>query len=279
MSSVAYEAVYKQIVDKMNNGEIPWRRPWALISPYNYKTKRKYSGINFLLLSIADYKDPRWFTYKQLQELGANVKKGQKSKQVIFWKIISKEDGGKTRTIPFLRYYNVFNVEQTEGYKFPKVGNDNQRIITGDDILSGYTDKPSVTYGGNVAAYVPAMDVIKMPHIAYFDNSNEFYSTLFHEMVHSTGHSKRLDRKTLNVRDSSSYSEEELVAEFGAAFLCNVAGIDNSTIDNSAAYIRGWLKAFADNPEMIVHAASKAQKAVEYILGKDDENIEEDVDN
>jgi antirestriction protein ArdC len=217
------------------------------------------------------YSDPRWLTYKQVTELGGTVKKGEKSRQIVFWQMLNKADSdGKQRSIPLLKYFNVFNWEQTEGLKSDEqVLNKNESIIEAEDIVENYTDKPETLYGYSFAGYIPPKDQVVMPKQDNFNSSAEFYSTLFHELAHSTGHKDRLNRKTVVEKasfGSADYSEEELVAEFTSAFLCNYAGIDN-TIENSGAYIQGWLKAFADKPEMIVQAASKAQKAADYILG------------
>jgi len=275
MKSVAYEAVCNQIIKKMEEGIIPWKKPWKCCRPCNAKTGRPYNGVNFFLLSMTDFGDNRWITYKQLQELGGNIKKGEKSTQVVFWQILNKDDNGKNKSIPLLKYFNVFNIEQTEGVEWEKVQVDNN--ITADEIIEGYTDKPKIIHSADDrACYSPKQDVVRMPLKEAFDNTNYYYATLFHELAHSTGHKDRLARKGITDTayfGDADYSEEELISELASAFLCNSAGIDNTTEQN-AAYLQSWMKAFKDNPNMIVHAASKAQKAADYILGMNEEKGE-----
>jgi antirestriction protein ArdC len=275
MKSIAHEAVFNQMMTLMEQGTIPWRKPWKNSTPRNGFTNRKYSGINFFILASTPYADERWLTYRQVKELGGEVKKGEKSKQIVFWNILSKEQDGKKKNIPLLKYFNVFNIMQTEGIKFTEEELKKleeirkSEIIEAEDIIEGYNDKPVTLLNHSYAFYSPLEDVVKMPHKTKFNSTEEFYSTLFHELAHSTGHEKRLNRKGIAQFDSFGtvqYSEEELIAEFTSAFLCNYAGIDN-TLENSTAYIQGWMQAFKNNPEMIVSCANKAQKAVDYILG------------
>jgi antirestriction protein ArdC len=267
MKNVAYEAVYNQIMAQMEKGIVPWRRPWKCARPCNAKTGRAYNGINFFLLTGADFSDNRWLTYKQLEELGGNVKKGEKSRQVVFWQILRKEEDGKPKSIPLLKYFNVFNVEQTEGVDWDKVEIEPNQ--TAEGIVNLYTGKPVVKHGGDRACYIPNKDEVHMPPMEAFNNTDNYYATLYHELVHSTGHKDRLNRKGVSETayfGDVNYSEEELIAEFGSAFLCNAAGIDN-TLEQSAAYLQSWMKTFKDNPNMIVSAASKAQKAADYMMG------------
>lgn len=275
MKSIAHEAVFNQIMDSLEKGVIPWRKPWKNSTPRNGLTNRKYSGINFFILSASGYADERWLTYRQVKELGGEVKKGEKSKQIVFWNILSKEQDGKKKNIPLLKYFNVFNIEQTEGIEFSKEDIEKlealrkAEIIEAEEIVNNYNDKPVTLFSHSFACYSPVEDKVKMPPKAQFLSTEAFYSTLFHEYAHSTGHEKRLNRKGITNFDSFGtlqYSEEELIAEFASAFLCNHAGIDN-TLENSSAYIQNWMKAFKNNPEMIVSSANKAQKAVDYILG------------
>ena len=271
MKTVAYEAVYNQIIKKMEDGIIPWKKPWKSYRPCNAKTGRPYNGVNFFLLSMTDFSDNRWITYNQLQELGGNVKKGQKSTQVVFWQILNKEEDGKKKSIPILKYFNVFNIEQTEGVEWSKV--EFESNISAEEIIEGFESKPEIIHSASDrACYIPKLDTVRMPLKEAFVSVDTYYSTLFHELAHSTGHKDRLSRKGITDTayfGDADYSEEELIAEFASAFLCNTAGIDN-TMEHSAAYLQSWMKAFKDNPSMIVHAASKAQKAADYILGIQD---------
>lgn len=268
MKSVAYDAVYNQIIEEMSKGKLPWRKLWSGPKPQNAKTGRPYSGINFFMLSCSGYADARWLTYKQAIEMGGQVKSGEKSVKIVFWNILSKEENGKKKSIPLLKYFNIFNVEQIEGLNIEDI--QNETILSADEVINNFKDKPKITYGHDRAGYSKSQDTVLMPSKQQFVDIESYFNTLFHELVHSTGSESRLNRKTMVNSErfgSDVYSEEELVAEFGAAFLCSACGIDN-TLKDSAAYIKGWMEAFKENPSMIVHAASKAQSAADYILGK-----------
>jgi antirestriction protein ArdC len=266
---LAYKIVFDQIMKALDEGVVPWHKPWKSGVPMNAITKRPYNGINPWILGIAPYSDPRWLTYKQAQELGGSVKKGEKSTYVVFWTMIQdKEDENKT--FPFLKYFKVFNVEQCENLDIAALDNIRDEIETIDGaeaIVDGYLDKPKIEYIGNQASYSPTLDRVLMPAQEKFDSDPAFYTTLFHELVHSTGHEKRLKRKGIIDNDGfggTNYSEEELVAEMGAAFLCNIAGVELN-VDNSASYIEGWKSKLTACPKLLVSAGSKAGKAVDYI--------------
>lgn len=268
MKNIAYKAITDQILAALNQGEIPWKRNWKIAFPRNGKSNRKYNGINFFILAMSGYADPRWFTFNQAKELGGKIKAGEKSKQIVFWTILQKDDAnGNKKSIPLLRYFNVWNAEQIEGIELVKA--DEESNIDADEIIENYEGCPKIKYGFPMAAYSPKNDEVMMPSKNQFTDLNSFYHTMYHELSHSTGHKTRLNRNT--VTDSvtfgnDDYSQEELIAEFSAAFLCSAAGIDN-TMENSKAYIQGWAKAFKENPELIVHAAGKAQKSADWILG------------
>lgn len=264
--SPAYEAVYNQIVAAMDKGIIPWQKSWTGISPKNAISNKSYKGINLLVLGMTYHTDPRWLTYNQAAGLGGQVRKGEKSMPIIFWKTFDKEVNGKKQTIPFLKYSNVFNVTQIDGLKLPTIDiKDNKPNFDAEAVLEAYQG-PVVQFGGSQPCYSPSLDVIKIPPANMFDSSDEYYSTRFHEEIHGTGHQTRLKRDLSGVFGKDSYSFEELVAEFGSAFLCNACGIDN-TVQNSVAYLQSWLKVFKGDPEMLVKAASKAQKASDFVLG------------
>jgi antirestriction protein ArdC len=282
-----YEIITKQITEKLENGCVPWHKPWKGGSnvPVSLITKKAYRGINVLVLLIQGFSSQYWLTFNQAKKLGGSVKKGQKGTPVIYWNWFKKEvENPKTgekkiQNIPFLKYYTVFNVEQTEGIEYPKpeVQKANGEIKKCQEIVENFADKPEVVVGGNRASYNPRTDTLDIPSITVFDSSEEFYSTEFHEFVHATGHENRLNRKTLTdicPFGSTNYSKEELVAEIGAAFLCGITGIENKTIDNSASYIQNWLKALKNDKKLVVMAGGQAQKAVDYILGKQNEKEE-----
>jgi antirestriction protein ArdC len=281
-----YQAVTEKILAHLNQGTIPWRKPWTAsgLVPQNLATKRPYSGINQILLSIAAFTSPYYLTFKQVRELGGTVRKGAKSELIVFWKILQTKDAKteETKKIPLVRYYNVFNVEQTTGLesKIPKSSPaiDFNPIVKCEEIISGYQGAPTVRHGGDDACYAPILDLIRIPVKTSFKSSAGYYASLFHEMVHSTGAKNRLNRE--GVADlikfgSHSYSVEELTAEIGASFLCAQASID-STFENSVAYIQMWAGVLKNDPKIIFTASARAQKAVNWILGdresKEDEN-------
>jgi len=280
-----YSMVTEQILSQLEKGVAPWHKPWKTVKPFNFMSKKEYRGVNPMLLSGAE--DPRFLTYNQAVELGGNVKKGAKSYIVVFWaplksKLVEVEDektgekemmiDGKSFGKFVLKYYRVFCATDIEGIEFPPLAENNvvfNPIETAEKVWEAYKDRPSLDHGGNRAFYRPSSDAIRMPLKEVFMCTEEYYSTLFHEMGHSTGHESRLSRKGITEFDgfgSHQYSQEELVAEMTAAFLCAHSGIEN-TIDNSVAYLQSWSKALKDDTKMIVYAASQAQKASELILG------------
>ena len=277
--------VYEMITDKfikiMEAGQIPWQKPWFGISDvaFNRVTGKSYSLLNQMLLS----KPGEWASFKQWSTLGGKIRKGEKSEFVVFWKILKEktesEDGKTTvKTIPLLRYYPVFHISQIEGVE-PKERaemNHIDPIVAAEEIKKSYSERESIVIDespSNSAFYSPSRDFISVPARGQFTNANQFYATLFHEMVHSTGHWNRLGRfeekASIAAFGSEVYSKEELVAEMGSAFLLNHVGIDTEkTFTNSAAYLQSWLKQLKSDSRFVVSAASKAQKAVEYIIGE-----------
>jgi antirestriction protein ArdC len=222
------------------------------------------------------YNSPYWLTFKQAQDKGGNVKKGQKSTPVIFWKWLDKNDSdNETSTsgkIPMLRYYSVFNIEQTEGIEAPEpieTHNLFDPITNADKIVADMPQKPDIKYGGNRAYYTVNLDYIQLPYQHTFHSPEEYYSTLFHELGHATGHANRLARKSIlepSYFGSHEYSKEELISECCSAFVSGHCGIEQKTLENSAAYIAGWLKALKNDKTLLIHAAAQAQKAADYIL-------------
>jgi len=273
-----YEIVTDRILAELEKGTIPWKRPWSgLERPRNWKTGREYSGINLFLLPPGEYA-----TYRQITEAGGRVKRGEKAYIVVFWKFVDVEDetidretGERkvtSRQIPFLRYYSVFNIEtQAEGVesKVSPVRN-HDPILKCERIISTYTQNngPAIRRGGHSAFYDMVADVVTLPKPEMFKSAENYYATLFHEIVHSTGHPSRLNRNLGTAFGTEPYSREELIAELGAAFLAAHVEIDNDTLNgNAAAYIAGWTKELKNDPKAIVIAAGKARKAVDYILG------------
>ena len=270
MKTDTYQEITEQIIKKLEGGEVPWHKPWNSkeLRPKSFNTMKDYRGINTLLLGMTGYECPYWLTFKQTKDKGGNVNKGEKGTRIVFYRWLEyadKDNPEETRKFPMLQQYVVFNLQQTTGIDFemPKSDlRDNKKLENCENMVKNFSDRPKIQ-GGNKAVYFPQLDYIGIPDIGKFDTSENYYCTLFHELVHSTGHENRLNRKLLGTGDS--YGKEELIAEIGAAFLCGSTGIEGKIIDNSAAYIQGWLKTLKNDPKMVILAAGAAQKAADYI--------------
>ncbi|HWL52838.1 MAG TPA: ArdC-like ssDNA-binding domain-containing protein [Chthoniobacteraceae bacterium] len=277
-----YERVTDQIIQRLEEGVVPWHTPhMATVGfPKNFLSGKTYRGINVMLLAMGGYISPWFLTYKQAQERGGNVRRGEKGYLVVKFGMYAKEaDDGSEHQRKYLRQYTVFNASQIGGVDFPEPSRPaflpDQRTEAAQSIIENMPNPP-VIYEGRIAqtCYNPATDCIDIPNRSYFESEPRFYKSLFHEVVHATGAAKRLARKTLldnrgiSVSDKTIYSQEELVAEIGAAFLCAHAGIVIDEHVNSAAYIQSWLTVLKSksNRRWIVDAAGYAQKAVDYIL-------------
>jgi antirestriction protein ArdC len=284
----AYEAVTERIIAALEAGVVPWRKPWTSVGgnlPLSMSSKKPYRGVNVLLLAVANmegnYTSPWWGTYAHIAERGGQVRKGEKSTLITFWKQINVTDKetGETKRLPLLRVFRVFNADQAdweEGKKpvTPIRGElvDNDPIDAAEAVVNGYPNPPVIIKRiVDKAYYTPIPDEITVPVIEQYQSVSEYYSTLFHEAIHSSGHKNRLNRPelmTFSHFGDEMYSKEELVAEMGAAFLCAHAGIEaEATLENSAAYIGHWLAQLRNDKKLIVSAAAQAQRAAEHILG------------
>lgn len=286
MSIKVCEIVTERIVNALQQGVVPWRRTWDMATPVNLVSGKAYKGVNVFLLGAMRYASPYWCSYKQALAKGGQVRKGEKSTPIIFWKMLDKGENakGKKEYIPLLRFYNGFNVAQcdwAEGHQPPQVSTARtfEPIEVCERMVLAYKTIPAIDHGGDRACYSPSFDRVSMPHKESFENRESYYSTLFHELVHSTGHKDRLAREGVvnPIRFAShEYSFEELVAEMGAAFLCGRAGILDHTFDNSAAYIGNWIAKLTREPKWIVEASGKASKAYNLILGDMAQEVVED---
>jgi len=272
-----YEIITSRILESIQSGVVPWRCPWTAETPRNVVSKREYRGVNVLLLQSTAFSSPNWLTFNQARDLGGGVKRGERGCPVIFWKIYDKTNAsaaeGENDRRFVLRYYTVFNIAQTEGIEIPASPprESFDPIVACEQVAASYPDPPTIEHGGGRACYSPLLDRVQMPARESFKAPAEYYSTLFHELTHSTGAATRLDRKGVvdPIRFAShGYAFEELVAECGAAFLAAHAGISTCTIENSAAYIASWAKKLKSEPRWIVEAAAQAAKAADWILGK-----------
>lgn len=280
MSKSVYEMVTKRIIEQLEEGVIPWEKPWTGVrsGAFNRVSKKSYSLLNQMLLKH----NGEYATFKQWSELGGHIRKGEKSEIVVFWKILPveevQEDGSKiVKQIPLLKYINVFHISQVDGVEpLPKEElHDIEPIEKAESILQGYWTRENITVKhikGNEAFYSPMRDMIQLPLFEQFKDSNEYYSTAFHESVHSTMKESRCNRAEerkdkLVAFGSEEYSKEELVAELGSASLMNIIGIETKkTFKNSTAYIQSWIRVLKNDVKFIVSASSKAEKAVNYIL-------------
>ena len=284
MAIDVYERITARVLEQLERGTVPWHKPWRggeAGCPRNLISRRPYRGINvFLLSACTPFESPFWLTFRQANELGGHVRKGAKSTPIVFWKWLRRENAetGETEQFPLLRYYNVFNVAQCElpTEKVPALPSvpttEFEPIGACEQILEGMPERPAIYYEGAAAYYRPLTDSVHLPKPEHFDSPEHFYGTVFHELIHATGHESRLNRHGITETPrfgTQTYSKEELVAEMGAAFLCGHAGIENNVIDNSASYVAEWLKRLRDDKRLVVHAAAAAQKAADFILGRE----------
>lgn len=277
-----YDMVTNRIIAELEKDKIPWQKPWTGVrsGAYNRITKKPYSLLNQMLLQHTG----EYATFKQWQDLGGHIRKGEKSEIVVFWKIFeSKETDSDTgeieiKKIPLLRYYNVFHISQVDGVEplaLEQLNDEVEPIEAGDQIITDYIKREHLNFiecKSNKAYYSPTNDTVVVPLKEQYSMINEYYSTTYHELVHSSGHKTRLNRlQTGAVASfgSENYSKEELVAEIGSATLMSIAGIETpKTFRNSTAYIQNWLQVLRSDNKFIVSASSKAEKAVNYILAQ-----------
>lgn len=282
MATDIYQTVTDQIVRMIENGAGEWRMPWhvdkaAIASlpihmPHNV-SGRAYRGINVPILWAAShaaaYTSPIWATYKQWSELGAQVKKGEKSVTIVFWKQlqVKSDNGDESETRMMARGYAVFNVAQVDGYTAPSspepAEDDDKRISNADSYFANIG--AVLRHGGNRAFYAPSKDSIQMPEFKQFDSPIDYYSTLAHEHVHWTSHKTRCDRELGKRFGDAAYAMEELIAELGAAFVCATLGLSNEPRKDHAAYLQSWLKVLKSDKRAIFAAASRAQAAADYL--------------
>lgn len=273
-----YSIVTDRIIKQLEQGYIPWKKPWVncMDGTFNRISRKPYSLMNQLLLSH----DGEYATYKQWEQIGGMVKKGEKAEIVVFWKmqeVAEKTETGEiqVRNIPLLRYYNVFHISQVDNVlplqeekRF-----DTKPIEEVEKVFKRYADREHIKLNigdGNRAFYRLFDDSITLPSLSQFEKAEEFYSTAFHECGHSTMTKERCDRVAENKEayfGNESYSKEELVAEITSSAIIHSLGLETEdTFENNCAYIQNWLTVLKNDKKFIVSATGKAEKAAKYIL-------------
>lgn len=275
-----YEKITNLIIEKLEQGVVPWQKTWTTSAPRNFVSGIDYKGINILLLGMQEFESNYWLSFKQCKDLGGSVKKDEKSTMVVFWKPIVNFKDNERDELPeakinfLLRYYYLFNIQQCnisdEVLKKRNTIPTNPKILEAEQIINGYPNPPEIAINNMIPnpRYLPRLDKIEIQSIDNFKTSDDYYASLFHEILHSSGNRNRLSRKGIVEPiefGSDNYSKEELIAEIGASFLCNITGIPK-TIDNQSAYIQNWLRVLKNDSRMVLIASSQAQKAVDYIL-------------
>lgn len=274
-----YSIVTERIIKQLEQGYIPWKKPWVncLDGTFNRISRKPYSLLNQLLLTY----EGEYATFKQWEQIGGKVKKGEKSEIIVFWKmqeVTEKTETGEmqVRNIPVLRYYNVFHISQVENV-LPLDDRENrfdtEPIEEAEKVFRGYAEREHITLhigDGNKAFYRPFDDSITLPSMAQFERAEEFYSTAFHECGHSTMKATRCDREAENKCShfgNEGYSKEELVAEITSSAIIHSLGLETEdTFKNNCAYIQNWLSVLKNDKKFIVSATGKAEKAAKYIL-------------
>ena len=307
-----YEIVNEKILETIQQGNLSWRQTWKVKSrggaAANYDSKRAYTGANFFLLNFIlplmgeDFEYPYFLTFKQIQARKGKIKKGSKGYPIFYYNIVRKHNGKKIsedeykrlkamgvksfEEMRFLKYYTVFNIAAVEDVEFDlsnlekseKVNYEYEAIEAAEKIYYNMPNKPRLKVDAK-AYYSPSEDYVGMPPVVTFESPQNFYSVLYHEIVHSTKHASRLNDKTRGGKKfgDKEYALEELVAELGACYMCAESGILFHTIDNSAAYLSSWnkklTKSIQEDKTFFLKAAARAQRASNYILDYDKNGV------
>ncbi|RZK12932.1 MAG: DUF1738 domain-containing protein [Flavobacterium sp.] len=284
-----YQTVTDRVIELLEKGKVPWRKPWSdLGPPMNAISKRPYQGINLWLLLMLPYESNLYLTWEQLKRVNGSVTRGAKAHIVVYWQMLDASDQKneeqaiesreQKRQRFTLRYHKIFNVEDCTGIP-PSILVSNAEkqlntLLACENIANEMPNRPRIFNGKRRASYDPQMDYVNIPNLERFESPEAFYTTLWHELVHSTGHPKRLDRKTITEMaefGSEPYSLEELIAELGTCYLAGYSGILEKEVVNSAAYIAGWLTKLKNDKRFVITASTQAQKAVDYILNRKDQ--------
>ncbi len=276
----AAQKVIEVIQKYMDEETLIWHKPFLTACQANLKSKNEYQGINRLTTGLASYfegyQSPYWATFKQIRELGGELKNARgQGVPIIFYKKIESEedeDDGEKRFVASHSF--VFNLDLVEGIDEPVVENNNsiEKNLESERVISNYVSRSRVNVSTGSPCYIPAIDTVRIPSLGSFDSVDEYYSTFFHELAHSTGHETRLARFKTDAEKfggKEDYSKEEVVAEYTSAMLCQECGVDNEAlVKNQAAYIQGWNKYISTNGSEFIAAVSQAYKARNFVLGE-----------
>ncbi|BBE35265.1 ArdC family protein [Sphingosinicella microcystinivorans] len=282
-----YAEVTAKIIHELEEGRLPWVKPWGRTGtgnpglPRNALTARNYSGVNVLILwgAVIDagYPSQSWLTFRQALEAGGNVIKGERGTTVVYAdrftpekeKERARQTGDDAKAIPFLKRFTVFNVAQCEGLR-PGLAADpaplpeRQIVPVAEEVIAA--SGVEFRIGGSKAFYSPTHDFVQMPPQPAFFKQIDYYMVALHELTHSTGHVSRLARKFGTSFGTKDYAREELVAEMGSAFLCAALGIEPTV--RHADYLASWLEVLREDNRAIFRAASAASKAADWILAR-----------
>ena len=282
-----YDEVTSKIIAELEAGRLPWVQPWHTTGatdpdlPRNALTARRYSGINILILwgAVIENQWPTqsWLTFRQAQEAGGCVRKGERGQMVVYAdrftpegeKARAERDGGEAKAVPFLKRFTVFNVAQCDGLRSDLAGDpaplpEREIVPVAEEVIAA--SGVCFQIGGDLAFYAPEPDFVQVPPQPAFHDQINYYRTCLHELTHATGHPKRLNRDLRNSFGSKDYAREELVAEMGAAFLCASLGIVPTV--RHADYIATWLEVLREDNRAIFRAASAASKAADWLLAR-----------
>jgi antirestriction protein ArdC len=265
-----YQVITDRILALLEQGTVPWRQPWdsALGLPRNLFSQRPYRGINVWLLTAMGAASPFWATFHQVKAAGGSIRKGERGVPVVFWKVYdgpADPETGEAEKRFVLRQYTVFNAVQLDGVAVPELPAPSHRFTPIErcaQLVHAMPRRPAILHGHQRAFYTPATDTLPMPIPACFQSPDAYFATLWHDLTHATGHRSRLNRSTLTdlcLFGDPTYAREELVAEIGAAYLCGVCGIANTTIANSAAYLQSWMAVLRHDPTMLGFQALSAE--------------------
>ncbi|TXJ29024.1 MAG: DUF1738 domain-containing protein [Chitinophagaceae bacterium] len=291
-----YERVTGYVIEALQKGHVPWQRKWSVTGslaglPRNAITHRPYRGWNMFLLNYVTYcqgyNSPYFLTFKQAAAAGGYIRRGETGTPIIYWAVVDNkkdppgdddETGASPRQKMIPKLHVVFNTQQTGGIDFSlpaePVKTWKEKIIACDHLIEQMPQRPTIKHGGNRAYYHRLEDYVQLPRFSAFDTAEDYYTSCFHELAHSTGHTGRLNRKELMQSKSFGsdlYSKEELTAEMTATYLCAITGIEQQTINNSVSYIQNWLQRLQNDKKLLVHAAAQAQAAADFIIGKQSE--------